>query len=166
MALNRREFNYGLVSSLASLPLQRLPSQKQLRVNRQRLMDQRKVRTDADHSFWSYDYDDLGQLKSGKRSWSDTKPVAGQQFEYGFDDIGNRTNTVSGGRSANYTANALNQYTAKENNTVRVVGTADDGATVGVTNAPITGKKDRAWGADFLPRAVMASSRHRRCRSS
>ena len=27
----------------------------------------------------------------GKRYWNDWTPVAGQQFEYGFDDIGNRT---------------------------------------------------------------------------
>jgi YD repeat-containing protein len=43
----------------------------------------------ADGSFWIYEYDALGQVKSGKRYWSDWTPVAGQQFEYGFDDIGN-----------------------------------------------------------------------------
>lgn len=32
------------------------------------------------------DYDKLGQVTSGKRYWSDWTPVAGQQFEYGFDD--------------------------------------------------------------------------------
>ena len=38
-------------------------------------------------------------------------PVAGQQFEYAFDDIGNRE--TSGGRESSvstYTANLLNQY--------------------------------------------------------
>jgi hypothetical protein len=40
----------------------------------------------------------------------------GQQFEHGFDDIGNRTTAKAGGagnwRSAMYTANNLNQYIA------------------------------------------------------
>ena len=74
----------------------------------------------ADGSFWNYQYDQLGQVVSGKRFWSDGTPVAGQQFEYGFDDIGNRTTTKAGGdstganlRSATYTANNLNQYSSR-----------------------------------------------------
>lgn len=58
--------------------------------------------------------DSLGQVRSGKKYWSDGTPVAGQQFEYGFDDIGNHKNTKTGGdengwnlRSANYAANNL-----------------------------------------------------------
>jgi len=55
--------------------------------------------------------------------WSDSTPVAGQQFTYAFDDIGNRTSTGAGGdstgntsalRQANYHANALNQYTNRD----------------------------------------------------
>jgi len=64
--------------------------------------------------------DSLGQVKSGKKYWADGTPVAGQQFEYGFDDIGNRTATKAGGnenganlRSASYTPNLLNQYTSR-----------------------------------------------------
>jgi len=75
----------------------------------------------ADGSFWVYQYDSLGQVKSGKKYWPDWTPVAGQQFEYGFDDIGNRTSTKAGGdavggglRSANYTANNLNQYSSRD----------------------------------------------------
>ncbi|EEF59976.1 hypothetical protein [Pedosphaera parvula] len=44
--------------------------------------------------------------------------MAGQQFEYGFDEISNRTSTQAGRdyhgqnlRSATYDANDLNQYT-------------------------------------------------------
>ena len=44
-------------------------------------------------------YDSLGQVISGKRYWSDATPVAGQQQEYTFDDIGNRTSAKSGGNS-------------------------------------------------------------------
>jgi hypothetical protein len=45
----------------------------------------------ADNSYWRFGYDWLGQVTSGKKYWSDQTPVAGQQFEYAFDDIGNRT---------------------------------------------------------------------------
>ena len=75
----------------------------------------------ADGSFWIYEYDSLGQVKSGKRYWPDWTPVAGQQFEYTHDDIGNRTQTEAGGdavgaslRLANYSANNLNQYTQRD----------------------------------------------------
>ncbi len=72
----------------------------------------------ADGSYWLYEYDSLGQVRSGRKYWPDQSPVAGQQFEYAFDDIGNRTSTKAGGdengwnlRSASYGANSLNQYT-------------------------------------------------------
>jgi hypothetical protein len=75
----------------------------------------------ADGAFWVYEYDSLGQVKTGKKYWPDWTPVAGQQFEYGFDDIGNRVTTKAGGdegganlRSATYWANNLNQYTARD----------------------------------------------------
>ena len=71
-----------------------------------------------DGSYWDYRYDSMGQLRTGRRYWKDGKPVAGQQFEYGFDDIGNRTSAKSGGdqngqnlrlSSYDYGANLLNQ---------------------------------------------------------
>lgn len=52
--------------------------------------NQRTRRFDGDESVWVYDYDSLGQLKSGKRFWADGTPVAQQQFTYLHDDIGNR----------------------------------------------------------------------------
>src|SRR6266567_708503 len=79
--------------------------------------NQRTVVTNADGSRWVYIYDTLGQVISGKIYWSDGTAVAGQQFEYGFDDIGNRKTTKAGGdasganlRLANYSVNSLNQY--------------------------------------------------------
>jgi len=46
--------------------------------------------------------------------------VAGQQFEYGFDDIGNRKVSLRGGhgngwnlRESHYSANLLNQYSQR-----------------------------------------------------
>jgi len=75
----------------------------------------------ADGSLWNYQYDALGQVISGKKYWPDWIPVAGQQFEYGFDTIGNRFSAKAGGdetganlRVANYSANSLNQYTSRD----------------------------------------------------
>jgi len=54
---------------------------------------------------------------TGKKFWAYETSVAGQQFEYGFDDIGNRKVSRRGGdgnglnlRQSIYTANLLNQY--------------------------------------------------------
>jgi RHS repeat-associated protein len=83
-------------------------------------LNQRERVTEADGSYWRYEYDSLGQVKAGKKYWSDGTPVAGQQFGYTHDNIGNRTATQAGGdenganlRSATYSANALNQYTSR-----------------------------------------------------
>ena len=68
--------------------------------------NQRMRATLRDGSCWVDQYDKLGQVVSGKRYWTDGTPVAGQQLEYAFDDIGNRDTT--GGR-----ASAESDYTAK-----------------------------------------------------
>lgn len=82
------------------------------------LAQQRTRATLEDGAYWRYEYDKLGQLASGKKYWSDGTPVPGMQFEYGFDDIGNRQSTKAGGnqngtglRPASYGANLLSQYT-------------------------------------------------------
>ncbi len=74
-----------------------------------------------DGSQWVYSYDTFGQVTSAVKYWPDWTPVAGQQFGYGFDNIGNRTSTSAGGdenglnlRTANYSANTLNQYTSRD----------------------------------------------------
>jgi RHS repeat-associated protein len=102
--------------------------------------NQRTAITNADSSRWAYAYDTLGQVTSGKRYWSDGGIVAGQQFEYSFDDIGNRLTVASGGdqsganlRSQNYSANNLNQYTQRTVPPyVDVQGSAHSNATVTV----------------------------------
>jgi hypothetical protein len=92
--------------------------------------NQRIRSTLADGSYWLYEYDALGQVRFGHKYWSDQTPVAGQQFEYAHDDIGNRTQTKAGGdpnganlRSASYGANSLNQYT---NRSVPVKGSVPE----------------------------------------
>lgn len=104
--------------------------------------NQRIQATLADGSCWMYEYDSLGQVKSGKRYWPDWTPVAGQQFEYAHDDIGNRTSTKAGGdenganlRSATYSANNLNQYTNRTvPGAVDIIGAANATATVTVND--------------------------------
>lgn len=82
--------------------------------------NQRTRRTEADGSYWSYEYDSLGQVKRGAKFFNDGHPVPGQQFEYVHDDIGNRKSTKAGGdenglnlRLATYTPDNLNQYTSR-----------------------------------------------------
>ncbi len=97
-----------------------------------------------DGSYWVYTYDTHGQLTSGKKYWSDGTPVAGQQFEYAFDDVGNRTSTKAGGdstgqnlRAAQYQVNGDNQYTSRDvPHYADVMGTANAPATVTVTVPP------------------------------
>jgi hypothetical protein len=56
----------------------------------------------------------------GKKFWAYEISVAGQKFEYGFDDIGNRKVSRRGGdgngwnlRESLYSANLLNQYSQR-----------------------------------------------------
>jgi RHS repeat-associated protein len=82
--------------------------------------NQRTRNVEADGSYWRYQYDALGQVTAGRKYWADQTPVAGQQFTYSFDTIGNRMQAQLGGdqnganlRVANYSANNLNQYTSR-----------------------------------------------------
>jgi hypothetical protein len=45
----------------------------------------------------NYQYDNTGQVSSGKRCLQDGAPVAGRQFESAFEDIGNRKTAGRGG---------------------------------------------------------------------
>ena len=101
--------------------------------------------TRNDGSYWVYEYDTLGQVKSGKRYWREGTPVAGQQFEYAHDDIGNRTGTALGGndsgtglRPVSYTVNSLNQYESRTTpDQVDILGIAhvDHSVTVSVNSS-------------------------------
>jgi RHS repeat-associated protein len=96
--------------------------------------------TNVDGSNWIFQYDNLGQVTSSKKYWADGTPVAGQQFTYNFDNIGNRLNTGAGGdasgnnlRNAMYTNNVLNQITGRDvPGYVNIIGSADPNATVTV----------------------------------
>ena len=94
----------------------------------------------ADGSVWNYGYNARGELTSGHHNWTDGgTPMAGQQFDYNYDAIGNRVSTTVNGRSATYTPNLLNQYVSRDvPGDVDVLGTADPSATVTVNNQPPT----------------------------
>jgi RHS repeat-associated protein len=121
------------------------------------LAGQRTSVTNNDNTYWQYQYDSLGQVISGKKYWADGTPVAGQQFTYNFDDIGNRKSTASGGdasgnnlRTANYTANNLNQYTSRDvPGYVTLLGSANPDATVTVNLQRAARQGDYFW--DELP---------------
>lgn len=107
----------------------------------------------ADGSYWLYGYDGLGQVTSGKKYFADDTPVAGQQFEYDFDNIGNRQTASAGGdpaganlRTSEYAANSLNQYTQRTvPGGADVTGTAASDATVTVNNEPVYRKGEYFW---------------------
>ena len=112
--------------------------------------NQRTVMTNADNWYWVYHYDPLGQVTNGVKYWSDGTRVAGQQFGYVFDSIGNRQSTTAGGdqsgnnlRSASYTANNLNQYSSRTvPNAADVIGSATNAATVTVNGQATYRKND------------------------
>ena len=114
--------------------------------------------------FNHYTYNARGELASAAMYKGDTPTTSplpgdelpGRRFEYRFDSIGNRKTDgptgAANGVDDQYLTNNLNQYTDKENNTVRVIGTVSASATgVAVEGALSTGKNDNAWGADFVP---------------
>jgi RHS repeat-associated protein len=97
-----------------------------------------------DGSFWVYQYDALGQVISGRRYWPDGAPVDGQQFDYAFDDIGNRT--ASGGRASAqsaHTSDFQNQYSQRSvAGVIDVMGVANPTANVTVNGNAANRKGD------------------------
>jgi YD repeat-containing protein len=95
---------------------------------------QRTRLTREDGTYWDYSYDALGQVTGGSRKWSDNTPVAGQQFAYAFDQIGNRQTATVNGRVSTYMPNLLNQYANRTvPGAVDVQGTAQPAAAVDAT---------------------------------
>jgi RHS repeat-associated protein len=96
--------------------------------------NQRVRTTREDESYWSYDYDPLGQVVAGSKFLPTGEPVRGSDYRWTFDDIGNRRTATPNAAVSNYTANALNQYTQRTvPRTFDVTGAAAAGTTVSVT---------------------------------
>jgi RHS repeat-associated protein len=115
--------------------------------------NQRIAVTNGDSTYWRYGYDSLGQVTKGTNYWGDGTLIAGRQFDYAFDDIGNRTSTGIGGdtsranmRTASYSVNSLNQYTNRSVPAyLEITGSADAGATVTVNGNSTYRKGDYFW---------------------
>jgi RHS repeat-associated protein len=110
--------------------------------------NQRTRQTREDGTYWVYGYDALGQVTSGKKYWVDGTEVKGMQYEYGFDDIGNRRETAKDGRESSYSANLLNQYAQRTvPGAMDVLGTARTNATVTVNGQSTYRKGGYFWSA-------------------
>jgi RHS repeat-associated protein len=99
-------------------------------------------------------YDSLGQVTNACKYFSDNTPVAGQQFDYTFDSIGNRTQTMAGGdatgtndlRTASYTNNPLNQITSRDvTGYVNVTGASILPSAVTVNGQTAYRKQEYFW---------------------
>ncbi len=106
--------------------------------------DRRKEIAWEDGSKWTFGYDDLGQVTSGGRKWSDASAVEGQQYGYAYDGAGNRSGasgTTVNGRTSTYNVNALNQIASRSvPGAVDVMGSANPSATVTVNGAATSRK--------------------------
>ena len=73
----------------------------------------------GDGTQWRYGYNSRGELQSAGKEFPSGEQMAGLQFSYNYDDIGNRTSARYGGdpgrrgsRQITYTPNTLNQTSA------------------------------------------------------
>jgi len=78
----------------------------------------RTVLKREDATQWRYQYNDRGELVKGEKHLNTGARLAGQQYHYSYDDLGNRESASYGGddggnnlRTINYTSNGKNQYT-------------------------------------------------------
>ena len=149
MTTTKQDDNLNRLQSISSVPNSQLqsPISNSYAYND---ANQRTAVTNVDNSRWVYLYDKLGQVISGKRYWADGTPVAGQQFEYGFDDIGKRLSAKAGGDQggaallpASYSPNLLNQYVSRTvPGAVDIIGSATNTSTVTVNGQPTSRKGD------------------------
>jgi RHS repeat-associated protein len=120
---------------------------------------QQRIRDElVDGSSWNWEYDRLGQVIGGRKSWPDGNPVAGEQFEYGFDDIGNRVSQKRGGdanganlRSTTYGVNPLNQITSRSvvgSRYLDLIGLAEPGTTV-TAGGVIASRRGEFWRSEL-----------------
>ena len=93
----------------------------------------------------AYSYNIRSEVTGAARRWGTPEAsgdqVLGQQYTYEFDDIGNRITAAEGDtdRTANYTANDLNQYTQRTvPDEMDLIGTAPTNVAVTVNQNPVT----------------------------
>jgi RHS repeat-associated protein len=121
--------------------------------------NQRTKRTDADNSYWEYGYDSLGQVTSAVRRWTNGTVVAGQEYGFAFDDIGNRKTATVNSNVSEYTANLLNQYTQRTvPGFVDIIGSAASSATVTVSVSGVTNSLASRQGEYFRHELALANT--------
>lgn len=108
----------------------------------------------GDATYRQFVYNGRGEVTAavgylGTNVTSTSQPLPGRRYEYGYDNIGNRqwaNRTGVTGLRDDYTANSLNQYVTRENNTVSISGTADASAVVAVNGRNVTaGRQGKFW---------------------
>ena len=133
-----------------------------------------RIHADRSGEFcWAYQYDAWGQVVAAGQYWPDGMPVAGRQFRYAYDQVGNRTQAGQGGNAwgrglhfERYAVNELNQYEHRDvAGILDVSGTVHPDATVFVNDRPAHRTGDYYWaeipvdnraGAVFLTMSNMA----------
>lgn len=116
--------------------------------------------TSNDGSTWGYAYNNRDELLSAARKWPDGTFVAGQLFEYRYDNAGNRTLTAAGGDSSggalrwtSCTADALNRMASRAvSGTVDIIGRA-----TASTPVAINGQTATRWN-DYFHGTVQAAN--------
>lgn len=101
--------------------------------------NQRTRATREDNTYWSFEYDALGQIVLGRKFLADQTAALGLDYAWTFDDIGNRQTATTNGAVATYMPNALNQYTQRTVPgviDVRGAATASATVTVAVNDGP------------------------------
>jgi RHS repeat-associated protein len=112
-----------------------------------------RIRQDlGDGTYWTYAYDSLGQLTGAQRRWPDGTLVAGQQYGYLYDDIGNRKQSQEGGdangaglQTTTYTANLLNQYSSITTPGVASVNGLANATNTVTVNGAATARQGEYW---------------------
>jgi RHS repeat-associated protein len=96
-------------------------------------LNQRTRHTDGTDAYWDYSYDERGQVETAVRKTAADVTIPSFNYGYAFDDIGNRTQTTTNGRTASYTPDILNQYDQRQvPRTIDVRGSANAAASVTV----------------------------------
>lgn len=145
--MSRTYDSLGRVENVIHTPASGSPSSSTYVYNN---LSKRTRATREDNSYWSYAYNDHGEVTVGKKYWSDDSFVSGQQTEYLYDNAGNRTSVKAGGdqvglnlRTSIFTPNSLNQYSQRTvPDVIDVIGTANSGAKVTVNNQSVYRRGD------------------------
>ena len=88
----------------------------------------------------------VSQVTNGIHRFSDDTPLAGQQFSYAYDTIGNRTESARNGQPSSYTPNSLNQYTQRTHPGLLVV----DALAPVTANVTVDGESATRQGDHFF----------------